>query len=126
MYQNDLEKVKIELSIRAYSPKTVKAYLSCLQEYFAHRGQDWSRFDEWAVKQFLYQKHEKNYASSTVNLYLNAIKFYFYHIQKIPQKINIRFAKKPKRNPIILSRQEIKKIIIITTNLKHKLLLAPT
>jgi len=124
MYQNDLEKVKIELTIRGSSPKTIKAYLACLKEYFIHRAEKWHEFNEWAIKNFLYQKHEKNYASSTVNLYLNAIKFYFYHIKNSHQKINIRFARRPKRNPVFLTPDEIQSLIILTKNPKHRLLLS--
>lgn len=124
MYQNDLEKVKIELTLRGSSPKTVKAYLACLKDYFDTRAEKWGEFDEWTIKQFLYQKHQKNYASSTVNLYLNAIKFYFYHIQKISQKINIRFAKRPKRHPATLTREEVQNLLAVTLNPKHKLLLS--
>lgn len=42
----------------------------------------------------------------------------------MPQKIEIRSAKKPKSLPIILSRDEIEKIINSVQNSKHKLLLA--
>lgn len=43
---------------------------------------------------------------------------------KIPQKINLKFAKRTKRLPIVLSRQEIKEIIDSIKNLKHKLIIS--
>ena len=43
---------------------------------------------------------------------------------KIPQKINLKFAKRSKKLPIVLSRKEIKKIITAVKNIKHRLLLA--
>jgi integrase/recombinase XerD len=43
---------------------------------------------------------------------------------KISQKINLKFAKKSKKLPIVLSRKEIKNIISIIKNLKHKLIIS--
>jgi len=69
-------------------------------------------------------KQSKNYSSQTINLYLNAIKFFYREVLKIPQKINLKFAKRTKRLPIVLSRQEIKEIIDSIKNLKHKLIIS--
>lgn len=124
MYQNDLEKVKMELSIRNYSPKTILIYSSCLKDFFEYRKDQWRKFEEWEIKRFLYQKQQKSLAASTLNLYLNAIKFYFSQIQHHPQKLNLRFAKKPKRNPVVLSRGEIQKLIMTIKNSKHRLLIS--
>ncbi|PIP63921.1 hypothetical protein COW96_05425, partial [Candidatus Roizmanbacteria bacterium CG22_combo_CG10-13_8_21_14_all_33_16] len=60
----------------------------------------------------------------TVNLYLNAIKFFYREVLKIPQKINLKFAKRTKRLPIVLSREEIKNIIDVIRNPKHKLIIS--
>ena len=43
---------------------------------------------------------------------------------KIPQKINLKFAKRSKKLPIVLSREEINKIIEVLPNKKHKLLIS--
>ncbi|KKP30732.1 MAG: Integrase/recombinase [Parcubacteria group bacterium GW2011_GWA2_31_28] len=43
---------------------------------------------------------------------------------KIPQKINLKFAKRSKKLPIVLSRGEIKNIIGIIKNPKHKLIIS--
>jgi integrase len=43
---------------------------------------------------------------------------------KIPQKINLKFAKRSKKLPIVLSREEIKNIIDAIRNPKHKLIIS--
>jgi integrase len=43
---------------------------------------------------------------------------------KIPQKINLKFVKRSKKLPIVLSREEIKNIIDATRNPKHKLIIS--
>jgi len=43
---------------------------------------------------------------------------------KIPEKINLKFAKRSKKLPIVLSREEIKNIIDAIRNPKHKLIIS--
>lgn len=122
--QEYLEKTKRELKLRNYSFKTIKAYLGCLREYFDFKKFNLEKIDEEKIKQFLLNKQDKNYSPQTVNLYLNAIKFFYREVLKIPQKIDLKFAKRSKKLPIVLSREEIKNIIDATRNPKHKLIIA--
>ena len=71
-----MEQIKRELKSRNYSSKTIKAYLSCLREYFDFKKFNLEKIDEENIKQFLLNKQAKNYSSQTTNLYLNAIKFF--------------------------------------------------
>lgn len=119
-----LEQNKNELRLRNYSPKTIKSYLNCLRDYFNFKKINLETIDEENIKEFLLRKKDKNYAPQTINLYLNAIKFFYREVSKNYQKINIKFAKRTKKLPIVLSRQEIKKIIDSVKNLKHKLILS--
>ena len=43
---------------------------------------------------------------------------------KIPKKINLKFAKRSKKLPIVLSREEIKNIIDVIRNPKYKLIIS--
>ena len=122
--QEYLEKTRQELRLRNYSFKTIKAYLGCLREYFDFKKFDLEKIDEENIKQFLLNKQDKNYSSQTINLYLNAIKFFYREVLKIPQKINLKFAKRSKKLPIVLSREEIKSIINLIKNPKHKLIIS--
>ena len=124
MQQKYLEQTRQELKLRNYSFKTIKAYLGCLREYFDFKKFNLEKIDEENIKQFLLNKQSKNYSSQTINLYLNAIKFFYREVLKIPQRINLKFAKRSKRLPIVLSREEIKNIINVIRNPKHKLIIS--
>lgn len=124
MQQKYLEQTRRELRLRNYSIKTIKAYLGCLREYFDFKRFNLEKLDEEKIKRFLLNKQDKNYSSQTVNLYLNAIKFFYREVLKIPQKINLKFAKRSKKLPIVLSREEIKSIINAIKNPKHKLIIS--
>ena len=122
--QEYLEKTRQELKLRNCSFRTIKAYLGCLRGYFNFKKFNLEKIDEENIKQFLLNKQSKNYSSQTINLYLNAIKFFYREVLRIPQTINLKFAKRSKKLPIVLSREEIKNIIDVIRNPKHKLIIS--
>lgn len=123
-YTYYLNQTKQELKIRNYSPKTIKSYLNCLKNYFNFLKINFEKLDEKKIRQFLLNKQSKNYSSQTTNLYLNAIKFFYREIIKSAQKIDLKFAKRSNRLPVVLSRREIAQIIENIKNSKHRLLIS--
>lgn len=119
-----LSKTIRELKLRNYSPKTIKTYLIYLESYFQYKKSNWERLEEENIKDFLLLLKEKNKSPQTINLYLNSIKFFYNQVLKNYQKINLKFAKRSKKLPVVLSREEIKNIIYNTTNNKHRLMIA--
>jgi len=119
-----LKKIQEEMLLRNYSRKTIKSYLYYIAEYlqFVKSKKFISKND--AVRAFLLKKQKKKLSPQTINLALNSIKFLYREILKSPRKIDIRFAKRSKKLPIILSRREIKRIISAIANSKHRLLLS--
>src|SRR3989344_4957251 len=122
--QNQLGQVERELRIRNYSPKTVKSYLYGLREYFSFKNENIETLDENSIRNFLLFCEQRGVSAQSRNLFLNAIKFYYRSVVGTNQKIEIRSAKKSKSLPIVLSRNEIEKILESTQNTKHKLLLS--
>lgn len=122
--QKYLEKTTQELKLRNYSPRTLKAYIACLEEYFNFKKSDFEKMDEEDIRKFLLKKQDKNYSPQTINLYLNAIKFFYQEILKIQKKIDLKFAKRSKKLPIVLSKEEIRDIIGSLKNSKHKLIIS--
>lgn len=122
--QEQLDKTEQELKIRNYSQKTVKSYLYGLREYFAFKKNNFRKLDQENIKNFLLIFSQKGVAAQSRNLFLNAIKFYYRSVVGTNEKIEIRSAKKPKSLPVVLSRDEIEKILQSTKNPKHKLLLS--
>lgn len=132
--KNQLDNTYIELLIRSYSEKTIKAYTLSLKEFFkftsSHLLQnidflgESQNFDENLIRQFLKYKKEQNCSAKTLHVYLCAIKFFYREVLKISFKITIKFAKRPRKLPTILTHHEIMEIICTLQNLKHKLIIA--
>ncbi|MBN1916052.1 tyrosine-type recombinase/integrase [Candidatus Dojkabacteria bacterium] len=83
-----------------------------------------NQLDTDNIKDFLLYCKDKNISAKTRNQYLNAIKFYYYKVINVRDRIEIRSAKRTKSLPIVLNRSEIKELINATNNQKHKLLLS--
>jgi site-specific recombinase XerD len=77
-----------------------------------------------AIEMFLLEKQDKGQSSQTINLGLNAIKFFYYNVVGSAEKINFRCAKRSKKLPVVLSKKEIEKIILSIDNQKHKIMVS--
>lgn len=146
--QHILNQTLSELRLRNFSPQTRKTYLYCLKDFLnflelkydakydnaEHDNNesghanflslDFSRPNIQDIKEFLLKKHDKNYASQTINLFLQAIKFFYREVIKTAYPIDVTYAKRPKRLPVVLSRREVSVILHAVKNPKHRLLLA--
>ena len=80
------------------------------------------RLDEAKIREFLLGKVGRGLAPQTVNLYLNAIKFFYYEVLGCQGRIGIRFAKFNRRLPVVLSRGEVFLVLANIKNLKHRLM----
>ena len=121
--QEFLNKIERELKIRKYSSKTIKSYIRNIHKYFEFKKEEIEKYSEDNIKDFLLKESERNISASLLNQYINSILFFYREIIGVQSKITIKFAKKPQKLPIILTREEIQKIIEVVGNSKHKLIL---
>lgn len=118
MREGLINKFKRELEIRNFSFKTVKSYMFAINkflEFSENKG-----LNENTIKDYI-QTLLKRQNPSTVSQNLSAIEFFFEKV--LNQKIKIPHPKRNKTIPIILTPDEIKKLIESTNNIKHKLIL---
>jgi len=113
-----LLKLKKELEIRNYSKKTLKGYLFSVEKYLKY-SQD-KGLNENSVKDYVIN-YLKNQNPSTVSKDLFAIKFFFENILKQP--VDLPNPKRNKTLPDILTIEEVKKLIEVTKNIKHRLII---
>lgn len=122
--ENILEKTDKLLRLRNYSPRTRRSYLFYIKEYITFSKRNGTKDKQKAIENFLLDKHEKGQSPQTINLTLNSLKFLYSEVLKDPQKIDLKFAKRSKKLPIVLSRTEIKRIIQATSNSKYRLMIS--
>jgi site-specific recombinase XerD len=122
--QELLQKIKDELRLRNYSRRTAESYLFCLGEYFKYIKTVKREPEISLIKKYLLEKQDRRQSSQTINLHLQAIKYFYREIMKNGTAIDIKFAKTASKLPVVLSRQEIEKMINSLTNEKHRLLIS--
>lgn len=121
--QDPILKLRQEMKLMGFSQKTIKSYLYYITEVlkFANKGPKNITGDD--VRNYLEILADNKKSSSTLNTAYSALKFYFERILRRRFFINIPRAKKDKKLPEVLNKDEIKKIFSAVGNVKHKLLL---
>ncbi len=122
--ENIFNKTDRVLKLKNYSPKTCKAYLLYITDYIKFSKKTGIKNKQKAIEEFLLDKHKRDQSPQTINLALNAVKFLYTEVLKDSQKIDLKFTKRTKKLPIVLSHREIEKIIEATDNPKYKLMIS--
>ena len=101
-----------EVKLRKYSYQTGKSYISVVKG-FLKSGK--------TPREFLLSYSNKS--RSTMRGAYFALKFFYKNVlnERFDEKLPL--AKKDLKLPVVLSREEIKRMIEVTTNIKHKLVL---
>ena len=119
-----LEDLRRELVTRKYSYKTVKGYLYFNRDFLKFSGKAASEINEGGIKDYLlYLAEEKESATATINQAINALKFYYGTLLKKKFMYEVKRPRKDKKLPVVLSQEEVAKILLSVDNLKHKAIL---
>ncbi len=105
-----LKKLETELKISKNSEHTLKNYLSLNEKLFEFTKKNPEEITEDDVKLYIVQKMEKSSASSVI-IFLSAVKYAYSSILNKDITLNIKRPKREKRIPIVLTKDEIKKLI---------------
>lgn len=124
--QPAMQKLIEELQLKGYSENTIKTYRNefaqllyilrnnCVDELNAERIRSY----------FLYCIRKLKMTENQLHSRFNAVKFYFEKVLKFEKIfIEIPRPKKPSKLPKVINAQDIKKMLAVTENLKHNLLL---
>jgi len=122
--QDYVHQLSRELQQRNYSLRTVEIYSNCLRSFLKWLEYDVSKINREKVIDFILYLESQGRAPKTINLYKEVIKFFCSQILKLAISFDIKLSKQPRKLPVILSRQEIQKILDSVVNIKHKTLLA--
>lgn len=109
----EIEKLQQYMRVAGYRVKTIEAYARCVEE-----------IGEQDLMQFLDKLALKHRSSFTLNQYHAAYKLYMTKVLGKPWYTPFPYTKRHKKLPIVLSKEEIVKIIEVTKNPKHRLLIA--
>jgi len=121
------EDLRKEMVSRKYSPKTIKAYIHYNKNFLNFTGRKPDNITERDVKDYLFHLVEKKQvATSTLNSAINAMKFYYGTILKKNFIYELKRPRKDKKLPVVLSKEEVSKILSAVSNIKHRSILMLT
>ena len=119
-----VEAIKKECFRRRLSNKTIKTYVFWNKKFFSFCKKDHKEITKKDVKEFIDCLSERDVSANTLNVALNSIKFMLDWVLYKRWRLNIKYSKKPKKLPSILSREEVIRLISSTKNHKHRIIMA--
>lgn len=117
-----LRKLETELKISKNSAYTIRNYLNANSELINHSKKQPDKIDEDDVKLYMAENFE-NSASSSIIVFLSAIRYAYTNILKKDITAGIKRPKREKRIPEVLTKDEIKKLFASIENKKTRLMI---
>lgn len=118
-----LDKLETELKIRGFSARTITAYLYNVKNFLVFIEKDPKEVDESDAKRYIaHLISDLKFKPSSTNLALSSLKFFYNEILQNRAFNGVRAPKLEKKLPTVLTKHEIKKILDVIKNKKHKLL----
>ncbi len=116
-----LQIIETEIKLRGFSPRTIKMYVLYNKQFL-----EWSELDpkdvtEADIKLFLSEKLEKGLSAKSLGLIKAALLFYYNDL--LGNKFEIKTPKIKKSTPVVLTKDELKRIFSVIHNPQHKLIL---
>jgi integrase/recombinase XerD len=114
-----------ELQRRNYAQSTADAYVHALKEFAAYYHRPPDRLGPKEISQFqIHLLRDRKLAVRTVMQRTAAVRFFFVHTLKRSYPPNtFRYPKTPQRLPVILSQEEVQRMLDAATSLLHRTLL---
>jgi integrase/recombinase XerD len=118
-----LDKLRIELKISKNSEYTIRNYTRANSELldFCEKSPDQITQDN--VKEYMAEKISEQ-SSSTIIVFLSALRFAFSNILNKDVTQNIKRPKRERKIPAVLTKQEVKKLIACIPTKKSKLMVS--
>jgi len=118
----EVEKLRSELKLRGFSPMTVRNYGFFVDKFLKRANKPASEVNEDDAKLYLSELFDTK-SKNTIMLAAASIKFFFKEILK-KDFSEIHVPKKDKKLPEVLTKDEVKRLIDATDNVKSRLIIS--
>ena len=114
-----------ELQRRNYSPNTVRPYLYAVEDFARYFGKSPDKLSQEHLRQYqLHLVQDCKLAVETIVGRIAALRFFFVKVLGRPyRQIDLVYPKRPERLPIILSEEEVARLIESASSSYHRVIL---
>lgn len=116
-----IEKLKTELKLKGFSQLTIKNYVFFVEKFFNFSGKKIDELSEDDARSYLASLFDSK-SKSTISLAASSIKSFFSVLGKKISRISL--PKKDKSLPIVLNKEEVKKLLENAETRKSKLMMS--
>jgi integrase/recombinase XerD len=122
------EQMLAELQLKGLTPKTQKIYLREVSNYAKYFGKSPEELGEKELREYLlYLLNERKLAKGTYRFYYQGLKFLYKHTLKREEVVEkIHCPRGKKKLPVVLDLAEVKTLLTVVENLKHRAILTIT
>lgn len=114
------------LAVKRYSANSIETYTNAFRQFLAHfKGQDVDILKEKQIEQYInYQVTEQKISISYQKQLVAAIKFWYNGVLGTKIQLDYLYPDRTEyKIPVVFTQQEIKKILDVCENIKHKAVL---
>lgn len=115
-----------KLERRRYALSTIKSYVYAFENFINYyKEKPLNEITEADIHDYLHYLIKAQKSDSYVNIQVNAIKFYYEIVMHMPNRFyEIDRPKKVQKLPTVLSKEEVRSILAVIINLKHKTIMS--
>ena len=118
-----LKKVEKAAKRQNFSQMTIDTYLSAIKRFLKYSNKELREMKKKDVIEYLDYLCEKKKSPNTLNVYFSSIKFLF-KVYRKNWRFEQKFSRRPRKIPVVLSKQEIKKMLNVIEDEKHYIIVA--
>jgi integrase/recombinase XerD len=114
-----------ELQRRNYSPNTIRPYLFAVEDFARYFGKSPDKLSNEHLRQYqLHLLRDCNLTVKTIVGRISALRFFFGKVLRRPDReIDLVYPKRPERLPVILSEEEVARLIESASTSYHRVIL---
>lgn len=114
-----------ELQRRNYSPETARLYLGTVKDFARYFGKSPDKLGQEDLRQYqLHLLNERKLSVGTIVARIAALRFFFVKVLRRPyRQIDLVYPKCPERLPVILSEEEVARLIESASTSYHRVIL---
>jgi integrase/recombinase XerD len=110
-----------DMTIRGFAPKTQAAYLRNVRDFTAFLGRAPDRADGEDLRRYQLHMRSNGASATRINAAVSALRFFFtVTLERRETAAVLTTVREPRKLPVVLSRQEVARLLDAAPGLKHR------